>query len=217
MVFACVRVFVAAGFILLFTGFILAEGSRRRVKGNVLVSEALPKIKVAIKGRFKYVGRFSFKIRDVAAGERFVFVDAEKGRVKRMFVAQFEGFLPQIKDFYRYSFANAMKFGLHKFRHGFYAYSNREARRSNPRGEGVLTEDFLKKRGYELENELMMSRFVTVTGKEKKHELILYYLENVSSSVHNLSEFYEDDKPTQVWKHISKNLKERSLRAFKVK
>ena len=217
MFHTCNRIYVTAVFIFVFTGLVLASGSKRKVEGNVIISDTLPKIKIAVKGRFKYVGRFDFKIRDVAAGERFVFVDAKNGKVKKMFIAQFEGFLPHIADYYRYSFANAMNFGLHKFRHNTYAYSNREARRSNPMGEGVLTEDFLKKKGYLLEDELMMSRFLTVPDKAKKHELILYYLENVSSSNHKLAEFYKDDKPAQVWKNIAKDIKLRSLKAFKIK
>lgn len=193
------------------------EKPNRIVKRNVLVSDALPKIKIAVKGKFKYVGRFDFKIRDVAAGERFVFVDASNGKVNKMFIAQFEGFLPHIDDYYRYSFRNAMQFGTHRFRQNTYAYSNAESRRSNPNGEGVLTEDFLKKRGYTLQDELMMSRFITVPDRAKKHELILYYLENVSRTRHSLAEFYKDDKATDVWQQISIGLKARSLKSFKIK
>ena len=210
---------LGAGIVLIFVFVVPASAQKpnRIVKRNILISDMLPKIKVSIKGGFTYVGKFNFKIRDVAAGERFVFVDAKNGKVKRMFIAQFEGFLPNIADFYRYSFSNAMNFGLHKFRHNTYAYSNREARKSNPMGEGVLTEDFLKKQGYSLEDELMMSRFLTVPDKAKKHELILYYLENIKTTRHSLVEFYKDDKATPLWKSISKELKERSLKAFQIK
>ncbi|NNE65086.1 MAG: hypothetical protein HKN33_00850 [Pyrinomonadaceae bacterium] len=193
-----------------------AQESTRQVCGNAVVSKALPEIKVVVNKDFKYVGSFDFKIRDVAAGERFVFVDADGKKVIRMFLLQFEGFLPHIDDFYRYSFKNALEFGKHKFRQNNYAYSNSEARRQNPKGEGVLTEDFLKAKGYEVEDELMMSRFITVPPENKKHELILYYLENVSSSGSKLSEFYENDSATETWKEIGRALKERSFGAFSI-
>jgi hypothetical protein len=56
-----------------------------------------------------------------------------------------------------------------------------------------------------------------VPDEEKTHELILFYIENASSSNHKLAEFYEGDDDTEVWKKISKELTERSLKAFKIK
>ena len=108
-------------------------------------------------------------------------------------------------------------FGSHKFRQNTYAYSNTESRRENPENEGVLTFDFLQKKGYSLEDELMMSRFLTVPDEAKKNELILFYIENASETKHKLSEFYKDDEATEIWKNISKGLTERSLKAFKIK
>ena len=138
------------------------------------------------------------------------------GKVKRMFIAQFEGFLPDVDDFYRYNFDNAQMFGSHKFRQNTFAYSNREKCRENPAGEGVLTFDFLQQKGFSVEDELMLSRFLTVPDAEKKHELILFYIENVSETKHKKSEFYKDDEATEVWKNISKDLTQRSLKAFEI-
>ena len=47
---------------------------------------------------------------------------------------------------------------------------------------GVLMAVFLRERGYRLEDELMLSRFATVAGPDKKHELILFYIENVATT-----------------------------------
>ena len=202
--------------LLVFANSVFAQTAERRVVKNTLISDKLPKIKIVIDKKFKYVGSFAFKIREVAAGERYVFVDAKNGKVNRMFIAQFEGFLPGVDDFYRYNFDNAQMFGSHKFRQNTFAYSNAESRRENPVGEGVLTFDFLKKKGFSLEDELMMSRFLTVPDAEKKHELILFYIENVNQTKHKLSEFYKDDEATEIWKNLSKDLTERSLKAFEI-
>ncbi len=212
----CGSLFATFSILLLFS---LAHGEDkcRRVEDNTLISDKLPVIKVVVSKEFAYVGRFDFKIRDVAEGERFVFVDAADNKVKRLFIAQFEGFLSHVDDFYRYSFDNAIILGSHKFRHNNYAYSNKESRLQNPEGEGTLTEEFLKERGYEVEDELMMSRFITVPEENKKHELILFYLENVSTSKYKLSEFYKEDSATYVWKEIGLSLKARSLNAFEIK
>lgn len=194
-----------------------SQEPKRIVLYNLIVSSALPKIEVEVSSEFKYAGRFDFMIRHVAAGERVVFVDADEKKVKRLFIAQFEGFFPEIDDFYRYSFENSMELGGLKFRHNTLAYSNKDSRMANPNGEGVLTADFLKKNGYILEDELMISRFVTVAGDDKKHELILYYFENVSTTGYGLKDLYEGDEPTEIWKEISKKLKVRSQESFAVK
>ncbi len=211
--FAC----LALGILLTVTNYSQgANKSNRIVKNNTIVSDTLPKINVSVGKEFKYLGRFPFKIRDVAAGERFVFADSENCRIKRLFIAQFEGFYPHIDNYYRYSFSDALTFGSHKFRHNPYAFSNKESIENNPNGESALTEEFLGEKGFTLEDELMMYRYITVPDKEKKHEMILFYLENVSDTKHTLADFYKDDKPTEVWKEIYQKLQERSLKSFKI-
>ncbi len=201
---------------LLSVGLIFGQQIERKVSGKTLISNQLPQIKVKLKGNFKFVGKFDFTIRDVAKGERFVFVEARKNKIRRIFIAQFEAILPESDELYRYNFDNAQKFGIHKFRQNTFAYSSLEAEKENPKGEATLTAKFLKDKGYLLEDELMMSRFVTVPDLEKKHELILFYLENVSQTKHKLSEFYQGDDETEIWKQISGELTKRSLKAFRI-
>ncbi len=188
----------------------------RHIKGQVLISKKLPQIKITLDESFTYQGKFAFKIRDIAKGERYIFVDSDNYKIKRMFIAQFEEFLPANDEFYRYSFQDAMKIRNHKFKQNTYAYSNSESIAVNPEGESALTFKFLSDKGFTVEDELMMSRFVTVAGEDRKHELILFYVENVSESGHKLIEFYEDDNKTQVWQNISKYLTERSLQNFEI-
>jgi len=202
--------------LLLFVGLTFGQKIERKVVGNTLISNQLPKIKVKITKDFKFVGKFDFTIKNIFKGERYIFADARKGKIQRLFIAQFEAILPESDEIYRYNFDNAQKFGEHKFRQNTFAYSNTEARNENPTGEAVLTENFLQKKGYLLEDELMMSRFLTVPDEAKKHELILFYLENVSSTKTRLAEFYQNDESTEIWKQISRELTNRSLKAFKI-
>jgi hypothetical protein len=192
-------------------------GQKRSVVGKTLISDALPKIKVKLKGDFRYVGKFDFRIRDVAAGERYVFVEADRNkRIRRLFIAQFEGFLPGVAQTYNYRFDDALKFGAHKFRQNTYAYSNEESERENPQNEGALTAKFLREKGYKFEDEFMMSRFVTVPDAERRHELILFYIENVGPTGRRVSDFYRGDDETEIWREISAGLTERSLKAFEI-
>lgn len=195
-----------------------AAAQKRAVRGKILLSDALPKIEIKLKGDFRYVGKFAFKIREVAAGERFVFVEADKNkRVQKLFIAQFEGFLPGVPETYNYRFDGALEFGKHKFRQNTFAYSNRESERENPENEGALTAKFLRRKGFSIEDEFMMSRFVTVPDAERRHELILFYIENVGPTGHRLNDFYRGDGETEIWRKISEDLTKRSLQSFEIK
>ena len=69
---------------------------------GVLISREDQSLAIKVADEFEFVGRHPFAIRDVAAGERFIFVQAEDHRVAKLFMVQFEGFLPGVNDFYRY-------------------------------------------------------------------------------------------------------------------
>ena len=203
-----------ASWILLAASFAPPE---RYVESGILVSSDLPAIRVRVDAAFEYLGRFPIRIDDAAEGERLVFGEVRDDHVVRLFVAQFEHFLPEVDDWYRYSFEDAMELGGHRFRQNTYAYSNAEAARTNPGGESASMAAFLRGNGYRLEDELMMSRFVTVAGADKKHELILFYIENLSTTGHELSELYDaSGNDTSIWKTVSMEITERSLECFEI-
>src|SRR5262245_30206936 len=75
----------------------------RSVRDQVLTSTEMPAVKLKFDKEFKYVDGQSFILYDVARAEQHFFVDAdEKGRIKRMYWVQFEGYLPSNKHTYRY-------------------------------------------------------------------------------------------------------------------
>ncbi len=186
------------------------------VKENVLVSDGFPKIRVKVDPRFRYVGSFSFVIPGMAEGERYVFVDARAERVNRLFIAQFEGILPTSTETYNYGFATALSLGGHRFRENTFAFSNRKGREENPASEGPLTVDFLTRNGYVVEDEMMASRLVTVPDPERKHELILFYMESIAGSGHRLEAFYQGDDRTPLWQGLSQDLTKRALESFRI-
>jgi hypothetical protein len=56
--------------ILVFVVSAFGQKSERMVKNNTIISNKLPKIEIVVKGKFEYVGKFDFKIRDVATFKR---------------------------------------------------------------------------------------------------------------------------------------------------
>jgi len=210
--------YIAVRLFLFLTLFAVSGGAQtRKVKGQTLISRDLPRIAVHVDKEFRYVGKFDFILKEIAKGERFVFVDADRNKkILRLFIAQFEGFLPGKPNTYNYSFDRAEIMAGQKFRQNTYAYSNVEAERENPTAEAALTAKFLRGRGFEVEDELMMSRFLTVPDAERRNELILFYLENVSKTGKTILDFYSGDSETDIWKEVSIGLTARSRNSFKL-
>jgi hypothetical protein len=188
----------------------------RRVEKNVLISDSLPQIKIKVDPAIQFVGSFPFKIKDIAAGERYVFAELEGKKIKRAVIAQFEGFLPHSSEIYRYSFANALSIGIHKFNHNTFAFTNADAAKENPEGEAALTETFLKKKGFEIPEAWVVSRFLTLGDESRKYELILFYQEDVESTGRKFEELSVNDESTDVLKSIAPSLKERALKAMQI-
>lgn len=203
--------------LMLLSVFNFGQETERKVEGKTIFSAQNPRIKIQLRGDFEFVGQFDFKIKDVAGGERYIFADTRQGKVRRLFILQFEAILPASNEIFRYNFDKAQLIGGHKFRSNTFAFSNTEARRENPQGEAALTEKLLKEKGFGLEDELMTARFVTVPDEAKKHELILFYVENVDSTKYRLTDFYNGEEETEVWKKLSADLLKRAMKSFKIR
>jgi hypothetical protein len=63
----------------------------------------------------------------------------------------------------------------------------------------------------------MMSRFVMAPDEARRHEMILFYLENASSTGRRIASFYgEQDRPTPHWDEFSIGLAARSRASFSI-
>lgn len=162
---------------------------RRYVEGSVFTSTYLPAIRIEIDEALSYVGMMDFILKDIARVERYVFVEADEAqRITRMIVFQFEGFLENNEHYYRYRFTNPDTLGGHVFNHNTWYYDDAAEIAHNPGAESERTRAFLEGKGYRLDTELMMSRFVAVVDEAKRHELILFYFENVRNTGLTLAE-----------------------------
>ncbi len=211
----CMAKILLCLFLLLISSFGQATTSRR-VEGNVLISDSLPSIRIQVDQAFHFLGSFPFQIQNIAAGHRFVFVDADNQKVRRMFIAQFESILPESTEIYRYNFDNAIPLGGFRFRHNTFAFSFEQDVKENPHKESALTKDFLHKKNYDFPDEWMASRFLALGDESRIHEMILFYMESVDSTGHTIKEFYDGDTPTDIWQKISKELDKRSRAAFQI-
>lgn len=194
----------------------LAADEQRYVENNILISKSDPALAIAVDGSFTFLGRHAIRIRDVAAGERLVYVDELNGRVSRLFIVQFEGFLPGIDDEYRYDLSQSPVVAGYPFRSNGFAFDLIESVAENPTNESADTKRFLEDQGLVAPRQWMMWRSLTVTDEAKRNEMIIFYVEDPASIDMSLSDLYRDGTSTDTWRELQRSLEQRANQSFEL-
>ena len=93
-------------------------------------------------------------------------------------------------------------------------YSNGESVREAPGAESDRTTQFLNDRGYIHDDALAMSRFARIVDEARRHEVIIFYQETLSSLGLSLEAYSQLTHEAQ--QAIADSLTERSLQSFRV-
>jgi hypothetical protein len=175
---------------LLLSSFAIAQSSikaeanqTRRVKRQVLTSTYLPSIRVRFDKRFKYVGSQKFILYDRAQVEQYFFVDADKQRrIKRMYMVQFEGYLPNVNATYDYPLTKTINLGGQTYIVNAESIpSVSAALKQNPQSDVARAASFLESKTYRVSESIIFQRFVRLVDESKRHEIILLYVEDTST------------------------------------
>lgn len=176
-----IRFFLTTTFILLHVviGSGQVQDSGRRVSGGILVSDSMPTIKLKIDPALRSVGSQTFTLYDRAKVNQFFFVEAKGKKISRMIMIQFEGFLPGVAGSYDYNEPKTVEIGGEKY------FSNAEsipdvpaALQSLPGSDIARAAEWLGIRGFSLPKSLRYQRFVRTVDAEKRHEIIILYVED---------------------------------------
>ncbi len=208
----------------------IEEITTRYVDDNTLISKELPEIAIAVDTTFSFVGWFDFEIiansdeyssalrgKPVAAGERWVFAAADENKsINKLFIVQFEGFLPENDLIYNYNFNNAELIGENKYRHNTWFYDSKKLAAENPKNEGAKTRRFLENNGFQLEDHYMMSRYVGLASEDRKNEIIIFYLEMLKKTTGYTLDEYENTISPEQAKSIRTAFVKRSEESFEV-
>ncbi len=192
--------------------------ANRSVSRNVIISESNPSLAIEVDQSFTYLGRHPIIIRDVAAGERLVFADMSGTSANRLFIVQFEGFLPGIDDEYRYNLSNSPIVAGYPFRSNAYSFDLAQSVAANPGGESASTKKFLKTKGLTAPNQWMMWRSLTVASADKQNEMIVFYVEDAAAHNMAMEDIYDPvtDRDTPAWKAMQVGLEQRANASFQL-
>ncbi len=187
------------------------------IEGNDFVSHEMPKLRVEVDSKLKYIGSFPFDIEGISGGYRYVWGEVGAGKhLKRTFIIQKEGFYPSSNDSYHYPTPNPATLGGHEYQHNVFIADNEQEIREHPGHEPDVTQKFLRSKGYQLDSQVVMSRFARIVGENKKNEIIFFYTENLNA-YSNLSAAELDDSAHQeLKKTIKQKVEANSKEAFKV-
>jgi hypothetical protein len=155
---------------------------KREVKEQTLISEDVPKIKLKFDKKFKFAGSQKFVLYERAEAEQFFFVEAKDKKIKRMYMLQFENFLPDAKGVYDYDELQTVKIGgLDFFANAETVPNVEQVLKAAPDSDVAKAVEFLKGKGYTLMKSLIYQRFVRVVSDDKRSEFIIVYVEDTET------------------------------------
>lgn len=194
----------------------MASNPLRDVRDNRLVSEYLPPLRLRVDPAFTYAEALTFDLKGIARVERHHFVDLDGRQVRRMLLLQFEGFLPDNTKTYKYAITNPVRLGGLTYRQDIFVFSVAAEIIEEPEAELAHTARLLTKQGYTGEDTLMMVRYATILGDDRRNEFLIFYLENVSTIGHSLAEISTGNALRPEFAALGEALAARSLASFSI-
>jgi hypothetical protein len=193
------------------------EELRRRVQGRTLTSDVLPPVKIKFDKAFEYVGSQSFILYNSARVEQFFFVVSDKGRIKRMFMVQFEGYLPDNTHTYNYKIGKMVRLGGTDYMHDTAVVNVPAFRKQYPDSDAGRAAAFLESKGYQLEGEdIVYQRFVRLVDAARRNELLIIYYENLSGTGLTAADLSEKGRAFGERERVFQQVMKRALKGFTI-
>ncbi|MGH9943203.1 MAG: hypothetical protein ACRD9R_12710 [Pyrinomonadaceae bacterium] len=189
----------------------------RRVSGQTLTSSALPAARITFDAAFKHVGSQKFILYERALAEQHYFVDADpEGRIRRMYMLQFEGFLPNVTAAYDYKPTKTIKVGGQEYvTESAIVPSVVAVFKRDPQSDAARAVRYLEGQGYRAGDEVMFQRFVRLLDDAKRNEFIVIYIEDMSATGRKASELLDETRAAERDK-VLQGLTERALKGFTI-
>src|SRR5262249_987914 len=132
----------------------------RRVKGHALSSASLPNIRIKFDKALKYIGAQRFVLYNRSQVEQYLFLEADnQRRIKRRYMTQFEGYLPNIRATYNYPPTKTINLGGQTYIVNAEGIPNVPvALKQNPQSDVARAASFLESKGYRISESIIFQR-----------------------------------------------------------
>jgi hypothetical protein len=190
---------------------------RRYVEDATLVSTDGPPLRMRVDPSLRYLGSTELVIKDLALAERHYFVDARANRVRRMLVAQFEGFLSSNDERYVYRLPDPVSLGGETY--GTWVFADRLS--AAPGGdaipESVDTRRMLDEHALTIDDELLIARFARIVGDDGRREVLVFYTEPLRALGHSFDTIADEEGDLRPpFAAVGQDLVARARRAFEI-
>lgn len=161
---------------------IIKFSPKRVVSHQTLKSNSLPEIAIEVDDALRYLGEMRFTLIDVSRVELFLFAESVEQVVQRLFVVQFESYLPDNNFTYQYDPMEKVRLGEHNYLTDSSALKFDRVLRRRPEGDIAHWLHWLKRQGYDYTrfNDMIYQRFVRILDKFARSEMLMLYFENLS-------------------------------------
>ena len=169
--------------------------------------------------KFSYLSTHGFFVSlvagELAEGDFFVDADGE-GRIKRMYWAQFEGYLPGNTHTYRYRATKTVKIGGLEFIADAWARNIRD-NPGRPDSDGSRARAFLEKKGHRMaSDDVLAQRLVHLVDEQRRNELMVIYMEDLAALELTAKDLAPKGRAAAQWEGLARGLLERALKGVEV-
>ena len=187
--------------------------AQRDVKDKTLTSAEMPAARLEFDSKLEYVGTQTIMLSSTTRAEQHFFVEADGGRIKRLYWVQFEGKLEGRGRPYDYSDDPTIEIGGRTFHtnHRFYGPSGFAGSKGS---DGDQAHQLLEERGYRLGSDLARVRLVWLLDQPPRNELMIIYLEDLAQHGLTVADFERD---TAIWEDFQTSIRRRALRGMRLR
>jgi hypothetical protein len=193
---------------------------QRTVRGTTVTSTRMPAARIQVPTTARYVGAHRWLLFDVADCEVHVFVEADSARrVQRLYYVQFESYLPSHAGAYQDHANDVGAITKGGFHFGLRPNFGRSDEPTRPGSEPEHVFRLVRDAGYVLPAHFANLRLMTIVGPQRRHELIIYYIEDLAPSGYTSDRLVVDSAKRIIapaWATISADMQRRALAAIQV-
>jgi ketosteroid isomerase-like protein len=193
-------------------------GKNRSVNKNKIVSLENPPVRIEVDEQLQNVGILNFILKESARVERYVYASHDENkRIRRLFIAQFEAFLPGVEGGYTFRVVNPTRLGNFDYQTDVGVYNFAERIAANPGAEPEVTKALFDRSGLKVDDDYLVARYARITDAlHKRHELILFYFENLRDLGFTRAQLEPNGNRTPEAENLYREFAGRAVRSFKL-
>lgn len=191
---------------------------QRRVRDNIISSNAMPAIHIKVYPPLKFLWVQKFVVMESHHVEMYLFAETEGDNIKRLLTVQFEGYLPDNDFTYDYDVTRKVRLGAHDYLHDTGVLKLDAVLKRRPEGDIAAWVTWLRSQDYDYDkwNELIYSRFVRVIDVGKRNEILFLYFENLKDLGYGVDDLVSGGKHSGMLAGLSVQVDQRALDSFSV-